>query len=119
MVGEKEFRQDLLYRINTVEIIIPPLRERLEDIPFLADHFLQKFAKKYNKPNSFIRQEGIEKLQAYNWPGNIRELEHTLERFVIMADAPEITVDQLGKLDDSTDEMPKNLNLEDMEKIPC
>jgi transcriptional regulator with PAS, ATPase and Fis domain len=73
-----------LYRINTIEITLPPLRERLEDIPLLADHFIEIYAKKYNKD---IRKAGealIKRMQKYHWPGNIRELQHSIERAVIM-----------------------------------
>ncbi|MEL6926437.1 MAG: sigma-54 dependent transcriptional regulator, partial [Bacteroidota bacterium] len=83
MVKENTFRQDLLYRINTVELTLPPLRERTEDIPLLADHFLQTYRKKYHKPELDIAGGTIQKLQAYNWPGNIRELRHAMERAII------------------------------------
>ena len=86
MVAEGKFRQDLLYRINTVEIHLPPLRERREDIKLLVDHFLKKFAAKYQKPNLGIAAKTIQKLTEYSWPGNIRELEHSVERAVILCD---------------------------------
>lgn len=116
MVTKNEFRQDLLYRINTVEITIPPLRERLEDIPILAEHFLEKFAKKYGKPKSYLKKESFTKLQDYHWPGNIRELEHMIERLVIMADGPEITVGNLNISSTEEHSNITNLNLEEMEK---
>ena len=84
LTSEKRFRQDLLYRINTVEIKIPPLRNRIEDIPLLVNHFIQTYCKKYNKVVKMIDPHAIEKLQKYHWPGNIRELQHTIERVVIM-----------------------------------
>jgi len=87
MVKEGKFRQDLLYRINTVEINLPPLRERTEDIPLLADHFLKIYAKKYNMPSKRITPPAIKRLEAHNWPGNIRELQHAIERAVIMSDS--------------------------------
>jgi len=87
MVAEDKFRQDLLYRINTVEIRIPPLRERLEDIPLLAHHFLKVYSKKYNKPIHKISPSTIKRLEKYRWPGNVRELQHALERAVIMSDS--------------------------------
>lgn len=90
MVAENKFRQDLLYRINTVEIKLPPLRERLEDIPLLADHFVKSYAKKYRKEISAIEPEAISKLQHYNWPGNVRELQHAIERAVIMSDGTKL-----------------------------
>lgn len=86
MVQENKFREDLLYRINTVEIHIPPLRERPEDIPILAEHFLLRNAKKYNKAVKDISSATMKKLRQYHWPGNVRELQHAIERAVIMTD---------------------------------
>ncbi|WP_207435033.1 sigma-54-dependent transcriptional regulator [Sabulibacter ruber] len=86
MVKQGRFRQDLLYRINTVEIQLPPLRERKEDIQPLAEHFLASFSKKYQKPNLKLDKQVLQKLMGYSWPGNIRELEHTMERAVIMSE---------------------------------
>ncbi|MBX2841265.1 MAG: sigma-54 dependent transcriptional regulator [Flammeovirgaceae bacterium] len=85
MVNEKSFRQDLLYRINTIEINIPPLRERIEDIPLLADHFLKFYNKKYNKVVRALSTALLKRMQKYHWPGNIRELQHAMERAVIMS----------------------------------
>ena len=87
MVAVNEFRQDLLYRINTVEIILPPLRERHEDISLLVEHFLRKFTKKYQKTITGVSAPALKKLERYQWPGNIRELIHTLERSVILAES--------------------------------
>ena len=87
MVAEGTFRQDLLYRINTIEIHIPPLRERGEDILLLANHFLQRYAHKYKKNVKGITREGRQKLMKYHWPGNVRELQHAMERAVILADS--------------------------------
>ncbi len=87
MVTENRFRQDLLYRINTVEINIPPLRERSEDIPSFVDHFLGTFSKKYHKPVKRVSPVTLKKLQKYQWPGNVRELQHALERAVIMGES--------------------------------
>jgi DNA-binding NtrC family response regulator len=87
MVGENKFRQDLLYRINTVEILLPPLRERLEDIPLLGEHFLRLYARKYKKPVTGFLPPTFEKLKRYTWPGNIRELQHAIERAIIMSDS--------------------------------
>jgi DNA-binding NtrC family response regulator len=88
MIQQKTFRADLLYRINTVEIHLPSLEERPEDIPSLIDHFLKVYARKYNKPPMRIHKETIKKLEAYSWPGNVRELQHALERALIMSDGP-------------------------------
>lgn len=87
MVAEGTFRQDLLYRVNTVEVHIPPLRERGEDVLLLADFFLAKFAKKYGKQIRGIGREAKMMLMKYDWPGNVRELQHAVERAVIMADS--------------------------------
>jgi DNA-binding NtrC family response regulator len=87
MVRENTFRQDLLYRINTVEIRLPPLRERVEDIPLLADHFLAQYAKKYQKEVKGISPAALKKLQKYHWPGNVRELQHMIERAIIMTES--------------------------------
>ncbi|AFL86178.1 response regulator with CheY-like receiver, AAA-type ATPase, and DNA-binding domains [Belliella baltica DSM 15883] len=90
MVMENTFRQDLLYRINTVEIFLPPLRERLDDIPLLADHFLKVYAQKYRKDFKGFKATAMQLLQQYNWPGNIRELQHAIERAIIMAEGDEL-----------------------------
>jgi DNA-binding NtrC family response regulator len=87
MVAQNEFRQDLLYRINTVEIQLPPLRERHEDVPLLVDHFLDIFSKKYKKSITGVSSPALKKLERYHWPGNIRELIHTLERAVILSES--------------------------------
>lgn len=84
MVYEKRFRQDLLYRINTVEIRVPPLRERSDDIPLLADHFLQLYGKRYKRPGMKIDKGVLQRMKKYHWPGNIRELQHAVERAVIL-----------------------------------
>jgi DNA-binding NtrC family response regulator len=85
--SENRFRQDLLYRINTVEIQLPPLRKRTEDIPLLAEHFLKMYCRKYNKKQKLLSTDSLSKLTSYNWPGNVRELQHTLERVVIMSES--------------------------------
>lgn len=82
---EEGFRQDLLYRINTVEIFVPPLRERSQDIPELLAHFLKIYGEKYNKTNLEVSKSALRKLQKYAWPGNIRELQHAVERAVILS----------------------------------
>jgi DNA-binding NtrC family response regulator len=86
MVEEGSFRQDLLYRINTVEITLPPLKDRKEDIPLLTLHFLGEYKKKYDKPGLTIGEDALDGLARYHWPGNIRELQHALERAVIMCE---------------------------------
>ena len=86
MVNENRFRQDLLYRINTVEIHLPPLRERATDIPLLVDHFLKIYSKKYKKNIKAVTPDGLKRLNQYHWPGNVRELQHAIERAIIMSD---------------------------------
>ena len=86
MVEDGNFRQDLLYRINTIEIHIPPLRERGNDIILLADHFLNRYTRKYKKKIHGLTREAKNKLLKYAWPGNVRELQHTIERAVILGD---------------------------------
>jgi DNA-binding NtrC family response regulator len=87
MATRNEFRQDLLYRINTVEIYLPPLRERGEDLQLLADHFLKKYCRKYNKALKSLSPAAMNKLNKYHWPGNVRELQHCMERAVILSEA--------------------------------
>jgi DNA-binding NtrC family response regulator len=87
MVAEEQFRQDLLYRVNTVEIHLPPLRERISDIPLLAEHFLKNYSKKYRKQIKKIAPEAINALKEYKWPGNVRELQHAIERAVILTES--------------------------------
>jgi DNA-binding NtrC family response regulator len=84
----REFREDLLYRINTVEIRVPPLRERGEDIAPLFEHFVDVYARKYNLPAKRLSRGALKRLEAYAWPGNVRELRHAVERALIMSDSP-------------------------------
>ena len=86
MVKERKFRQDLLYRINTVEIHLPPLRERLEDISLLAKHFIRDYCRKYRKEPKTLPANTLSRLQQYAWPGNVRELQHAIERAIILSD---------------------------------
>lgn len=87
MVKENRFRQDLLYRINTIEIEVPSLRDRLEDIPMLTEHFLKHYAKKYDKSVSKISEAALTRMYKHPWPGNIRELQHSLERAIILSNS--------------------------------
>lgn len=120
MVTEKKFRQDLLYRINTVEISLPPLRERLEDIPLLVEHFLEIYSKKYKKSIMRASPTALKKLQKYNWPGNVRELQHTIERVVIMSDSEILQPSDFFFSTPETKEEHltfENYNLEEAEKV--
>ena len=95
MVAQERFRRDLLYRINTIHIEIPPLRQRREDIVPLARLFLEKYAAKYGKQGIRIDGEACRKLQEYDWYGNIRELQHTVEKAVIICDSMTIGQESL------------------------
>jgi two-component system, NtrC family, response regulator HydG len=117
MVQEGTFRQDLLYRINTVEIHVPPLSDRVEDIPLLATHYLNYYAKKYHKTVNTISNEAIDKLKRYAWPGNIRELQHSIERAVIMTDSPSLQeTDFILSRSLSNNATSNTLNLDEVEK---
>lgn len=112
-VQEGQFRQDLLYRINTVELHIPPLRERREDIPILAARFLDRFKRKYHKENQVLTEDAMDRICDYHWPGNIRELEHSIERAVILTETREINPGDLHL--ESSHGTPDGLNLQEME----
>ena len=118
MVKEGSFRQDLLYRINTIAIQLPALRERDEDIPLLAEHFLKIYCKKYQKPELRVPEYVVKKLQKYHWHGNVRELQHALERAVILSDGVNLKSSDFQFLNDDTEEdrQVENYNLEDLEK---
>lgn len=114
-VDDYQFRQDLLYRINTVEIKLPPLRERNDDIDELCRYFADQFAKKYKKSLGGIDHAAIEKLCDYHWPGNIRELKHTVERAIIMMEANVLRPDDFV-LPKITPKATSSLNLTELEK---
>ncbi|MFA5849513.1 MAG: sigma-54 dependent transcriptional regulator [Bacteroidales bacterium] len=95
MIQEQTFRQDLLYRINTIQIELPPLRERIEDIEILANFFISKYGLKYKKECLKLEPLAIDRLKSYSWPGNIRELQHTIEKAVILCDGNTISVGDL------------------------
>ena len=123
MVKDKRFRQDLLYRINTVEILLPPLRERAEDIPLLVDHFLDKYARKYQRGIKGVQPAALKKLAAYHWPGNVRELEHMIERALIMTETTILQPEDFFfaghfEMDTQQDGLVfDNYNLEEVEKM--
>ena len=119
MVAENTFRQDLLYRINTVEIHLPPLRERQDDIKLLTDHFVKVYCEKYRKPPKKVAATTYKKLSKYGWPGNIRELQHAIERAIIMSDGGNLMPDDfffLVQKTDSTNDNVENFNLDEVEK---
>ncbi len=115
-VNEFLFRKDLYFRINTVEITIPPLRERLEDLTLFTQYFLDKYQYKYHKTLS-LSEKNIQELQEYYWPGNIRELEHTIERSVILSDHGMLKLSLPKPMEDNLQEIPDVLNIEEMEEI--
>src|SRR5438045_3066432 len=90
-----KFREDLYYRLNVIQVVLPPLRERVEDIPLLADHFVARYAAKNGKPIRGLTRAALAALEAYPWPGNVRELEHAIERAVVLSRGAEIEVDDL------------------------
>lgn len=117
MVAEGTFRQDLLYRINTVEIPVPPLSDRVEDIALLAQHYLGYYAKKYHKLVTRISPDAMDKLKRYAWPGNIRELQHSIERAVIMTDSDMLQeTDFILSRSLSNNNNSNTLNLDEVEK---
>ncbi|MES2625617.1 MAG: sigma-54 dependent transcriptional regulator [Pseudomonadota bacterium] len=123
MVREGGFREDLLYRINTVELALAPLRERTEDLPQLLEHFIAQYARKYSLPTKTVAPEVLAQIAAYPWPGNIRELRHAVERAMIMSQGDRLLASDLLPVKDATSapaaNMPSinsDLNLEQVEK---
>ncbi len=120
LANENRFRKDLIYRINTVEIVVPPLRKRGEDIILLANHFAVIYAKKYLKPPLQFDGKAIAKLKQYHFPGNVRELQYTMERAVIMSEQEVLSADDLifSPIESvpQRDDEPKDLNLNTVEK---
>ena len=116
-VKKGEFREDLLYRINTIHLEVPPLRERREDIPQLADFFLRRLARKYGKSDLKLGEKTLCKLESYAWPGNVRELEHAIEKAVILSDNQELQPnDFYMRTPDETSFVVESFTLEEMEK---
>lgn len=121
LANENRFRKDLIYRINTVEVIVPPLRKRKEDIPVLSDHFLRIYSEKYLKNNIRFSQAGLHKLMNYHFPGNVRELQYIIERAVIMSDKEKLEPDDLifspiEYSDQNDDGLPGDTSLSNIEK---
>jgi DNA-binding NtrC family response regulator len=121
MVKENRFRQDLLYRINTIEIEIPPLRDRFEDIPLLSNHFLKHYAGKYEKSVNKISEGALSRMHKHTWPGNIRELQHAIERAVILSSENVLQPEDFNfNVSSIKEEGQLNLeqyNLEEVEKL--
>jgi len=118
LIAEGKFREDLLYRINTVEISLPPLRDRPGDIPLLVNHFLGAYAAKYRKPVKKLGAQTLKKLESYHWPGNVRELQHAVERAVILSESATLQpVDFYFNPAEQTDSLTlKDFRLDDVER---
>lgn len=120
VVAENRFRQDLLYRINTVEIQLPLLKDRLEDIPFLSEHFIKIYCKKYNTPIKRMNSSTKKRLEKYPWPGNVRELQHAIERAIIMSESQVLQTEDFFFPTNSSDSESLSIgdfNLEEIEKL--
>jgi DNA-binding NtrC family response regulator len=116
-VAAGRFREDLFFRLNTVEIHLPPLRERRDDIPLLAGHFLKQFAARYRRPVTGFSPDGMRALLEYSWPGNVRELAHAIERATLLAEGDAVTAADLN-FRAATDAAPKldEMSLEEVER---
>ena len=115
LVEKGEFREDLYYRLNVIPIYIPPLRERKEDIPILAEFFIEKISKRLNIKKKELSRESIEKFIEYDWKGNVRELENLIERMIVLEDSDIIDMDSIPKMSKKS-EMLNTLNLEMLER---
>ncbi|MCK5068363.1 MAG: sigma-54-dependent Fis family transcriptional regulator [Bacteroidales bacterium] len=116
MVAEGTFREDLFYRLNTVTIEAPPLRERDEDVVLLGETFLEQYSRKYNKPGLALNKKAIQKLREYPWPGNVRELKHTMERAVILCESVHLGPDDLRLYEGHGSVMDQSFKLDDVEQ---
>jgi DNA-binding NtrC family response regulator len=118
-VASGRFREDLLFRLNTIEIHLPPLRERREDIPALAQHFLKRHAGRYRKGVHGFDAGGMQSLLEHSWPGNIRELDHAIERAVLMSQGELVRAGDLGLRSSLPGTAPRieDLTLEEVEKL--
>jgi transcriptional regulator with PAS, ATPase and Fis domain len=116
MITEGTFREDLFYRLNTISIEVPPLRERGEDVIQLASHFLEQYSRKYDKPGMTLNNKAMERLQEYSWPGNVRELKHTMERAVILGKGSDLSPEDLHLFDTTDKPGEDSFRLEDVEK---
>jgi DNA-binding NtrC family response regulator len=94
-VGNGKVRQDLFYRLNVISFVLPPLRERREDIPLLARHFLDKYSREFKRGTINFAPDALNSLMLYSWPGNVRELEHVIERAIVLCEGPTITAGDL------------------------
>ena len=118
MVGAETFREDLLYRINTIQIECPPLRERLEDLSEIAAYFITKYTQKYRRPPMQLSPQALDKLKGYHWAGNVRELQHTIEKAIILSESDTLGVDDFTfqHSSDLTDHAKATFNLAEHER---
>ena len=116
IAGEGKFREDLLYRINTIMVEVPPLRDRVDDIPILANYFVKSFCEKYNRKPIKINTHALEKLTTYSWPGNVRELQHAIEKAVIMCDSQVLLPSDFEFRSNARNVIHQELTLAEMEK---
>jgi DNA-binding NtrC family response regulator len=116
MVSEGRFREDLLYRINTIMIEVPPLRDRVDDIPILANYFLRVHSERYNKGPMKISTYALEKLANHDWPGNVRELQHSIEKAVIMSENPLLKPSDFAFTTSPVRSVHQEMTLEEMER---
>ncbi|MEX0618298.1 MAG: sigma-54 dependent transcriptional regulator [Pseudohongiellaceae bacterium] len=114
--NQQRFRRDLLYRVNTVEIAVPPLRQRPEDIPLLLEHFINVYSVKYRKGGIGISASALSRLVEYSWPGNIRELKHAVERAILIAESSQLTLENFLVRPTSGEPAGDDLNLIDLER---
>lgn len=116
MVSDGLFREDLLFRINTIEIVLPPLRDRADDLEPLATHFVTLFARKHGVAEKAIAASALAAMRSYRWPGNVRELAHTVERALILGEQDELHIEDLGLRQNLSPESVDGLNLEANER---
>jgi DNA-binding NtrC family response regulator len=116
LVAQGEFREDLLYRINTIEICLPPLRERLDEIPALAAHFVKLYSRKYRLPEKRLTRPALDALRAHHWPGNVRELSHAVERALILSEDSDLDARDFLLSRTPSRAQPVSLNLDNNER---
>jgi DNA-binding NtrC family response regulator len=116
MVGEGRFREDLLYRINTILIEVPPLRDRVDDIAILANYFLRMNCERYGKEGMKISTHALEKLANHDWPGNVRELQHAIEKAVILSESMVLKPSDFVFSTSSRNVLQGDITLEEMER---
>ena len=117
-IEKKQFREDLYFRLNVFPIMVPPLRNRKEDIPILVEHFVDKFNKEYNKQIKYVSDAAMDKLKAYDWPGNIRELENLIERATILTNGDTLLIPgfESGNQKEKSAIANKNLSLDTIQR---